>query len=123
MKSAVITFLATIVATLSASALPALLLEASIAKQTAHGATEVLSQPNVIVESGKQATIRSGKLEYSLTPKLLDNGTVDIQAVITEYHGEKAVVLAKPRMIVEPGKEGSLTMEQRVFTIRASLAK
>lgn len=123
MKAAISSLLAASAITVAASAAPALLIKASIAEINAKGERKVLSKPNVIVESGKQATIKFGKLEYSLTPTLRDNGTVDIQTTMTERDGEKTTTLARPRMIVELGKEAEIASGQFVFTAQPSLAK
>ncbi len=123
MKSAISTLLATIFISLSASAAPMLLIETSIAEPNAKGEKDILSKPCILVESGKQATINSGKLEYSLTPTLRDNGTVDIETVITERNGKETTTHAKPRMIVELGKSAVVTHGQLLFTVKPSIRK
>ena len=123
MKSIIVTFITSIIVTLTASAAVQVLIETSIAKKNADGAKELLSKPSVIVESGKQAFIKLGKIEYAITPTVLPNGTVDIETVITEHDGKKAVVLAKPKVIVELGEEGEITSEQLSLTLRPTLKK
>jgi len=123
MKTTISTLLATLAITFTASAAPTLRIETSIAGLSAKGAREVLSKPTVIVESGKNATIKHGNLEFSLTPTLCDNGTVDIQTVITEHKGKNAETLATPRMIVQLGKVAEIKIGQIAFTAQPSLAK
>ena len=123
MKSSVITLLATIFISFSASAAPMLLIETSIAEPNAKGEKDILSKPSIIVESGKQATINFGTLKYSLIPTLRDNGTVDIETVITERNGKETTTLAKPRMIVELGKSAEVTLGQVSFTAKPSIRK
>lgn len=123
MKSFISTLIASIVISLSASGAPLLLIETTISKHNVKGGKELLSKPSVILESGNQGSIESGKHNYSLTPILLANGKVEIQAVITERNGEKTRTIAKPRKIVELGKVISIRIGKLVFTAKPSLAK
>lgn len=123
MKTSITTLLASLVISLSASAAPHLLIETTISKHKANGDKELLGQPSVIIESGNQGSIESGKLKYALTPTLDANGTVEIEAVITERNGEKVRTIAKPRMIVELGKVAEIKVGELSFTVQPSLAK
>ncbi len=69
-KPTISTPIAIIVISLSASAAPQPPIETSIAGRKAKGDKEVLSKPNVIVQSSKQASIKFGEFEYSMTPML-----------------------------------------------------
>jgi hypothetical protein len=82
-----------------------------------------LKAPAISVESGKQAIIQVGKLEYAVTPTLLDNGTVDLRAVLTERDGEKADRLAAPQTKAKLGKVAEIQIGDLTFTTKTSLAK
>lgn len=123
MRTTIGTFIASIVIPLSASGAPQLLISTTISKHDAKGDTELLSKPSIIIESGNQGIIESGKREYIITPTLRDNGTVDIQTVITESRGKETATLSKPRMIVELGKIAQVRIGQLVFTAQPSISK
>jgi type II secretory pathway component GspD/PulD (secretin) len=123
MKTAINTLLATIVITLTASASPALLVETTITEHHAKGGKDVLMAPRITVESGKQATIQVGKLEYAITATLLDGGTVDLRAILTERDGKNADKLAAPRITAKLGQVAEIQIGQLAFTTKTSLAK
>lgn len=123
MKTTISTLLTSILITLTASAAPTLFVETSITQLNAKGVKEVLAAPSVAVESGKLATIQVAKLEYSITPTLLGNGTVDLRAVLTERNGEKKDQLASLRMNVGVGKVAEIKVGQMAITTKTSLAK
>lgn len=123
MKNTICTLLTSILLTLTASAAPTLFVETSITQVNAKGVKEVLAAPSLAVESGKLATIQVGKLEYSITPTLLDNGTVDLRAVLTERNGEKKDQLAAPRINAGLGKVAEIKVGQIAITTKTSLAK
>ena len=123
MKTAINTLLATIVITVTASASPALLVETTITKHHTKGGKDVLTTPHITVESGKQAIIQVGKLEYAVTPTLLDDGTVDLRAILTERNGKKADVLAAPRINAKLGQVAEMQTGQLAITTKTSLAK
>lgn len=107
----------------TAFAAPILRIETSISGRNAEGEMEVLSKPTVIVESGKPATIRMGKISYEVTPILRENGTVDIQTSISKDTGKRSIALANPRVIVEMGKEGKIESKNYTLTLQPSLEK
>ena len=123
MKTTINTLLATIVITLTASASPALLVETTITEHHAKGGKDVLMAPRITVESGKQATIQVGKLEYAITATLLDGGTVDLRAILTERDGKKADKLAASRITAKLGQVAEIQIGQLAFTTKTSLAK
>ena len=123
MKTTISTLLASILITLSASASPALLVETTITEHHAKGGKDVLAAPSITVESGKQATIQVGKLEYAITPTLLDDGTVDLRAILTERDGKKADKLAAPRIKAKLGLVAEIQIGQLAFSTKTSLAK
>ena len=57
-----------------------------------------MAAPSITVESGKQAIIQVGKLEYAVTPTLLDDGNLDLRAVLTERDGKNAGRLVAPEI-------------------------
>jgi hypothetical protein len=123
MKTTVTSLLATIAMAFTASAAPTLLVETTITENHANGGPDVLKAPAISVESGKQATVKIGKLEYAVTPTLLDNGTVDLRAVLTERDGEKADRLAAPQIKAKLGKVAEIQIGDLTFTTKTSLAK
>lgn len=123
MKTTLNTFLATILITLTASASPPLLVETTITEHHAKGGKDVLGAPRIIVESGKQAGIQVGKLEYTVTPTLLDDGTVDLRAILTERDGKKAHKLLAPHINAKLGEVAEIQVGQLAITTKTSLAK
>lgn len=123
MKTAITTLLATILIAFTASASPALLVETTISEHNTKGGKDVLVAPRVTVESGKQAIIQVGKLEYAVTPTLLDNGTVELRATLTERDGKKADQLAVPRITAKLDQVAEIQIGQLAFTTKTSLAK
>jgi hypothetical protein len=121
MKTTVTSLLATIAIAFTASAAPTLLVETTITENHANGGKDVLAAPSITVESGKQAIIQVGKLEYAVTPTLLDNGTVDLRAVLTERDGEKADRLAAPQIKAKLGKVAEIRIGDLAFTTKTSL--
>ncbi len=107
----------------TASALSALLVETTIAEINAKGEKSVLTAPRVIVESGKQAVIRVGSLEYAVTPTLLGDGTVDLRATLTKRDGKKADQIAAPRIIAKLGQTAEIKVGTLAFKAKTSLAK
>jgi hypothetical protein len=123
MKTAIIALLSTIVASVTASASQALLVQTTIIEHDDKGRTEVLSAPSITIESGKRAVVQIGKLEYAVTPTLLDDGTVDISAILTEREGEKSDKLAAPRIKTKLGEAAQIEIGQYTFATKTSLAK
>jgi len=123
MKSALSAILAGIAITLTAAASPSLRIEMTIATDGEH----IVSRPTIVTQSGKEATISSGnqqsELTCALTPTLLDNGTVDIRAVITQRKGEKTDTLATPQLITQLGKLAKIQVGKLIFTAKPSLEK
>lgn len=123
MKIVTGTLLATLAVALTASASPALLVATTITEHHAKGGPDVLKAPRITIESGKQAIVRVGKLEYAVTPHLREDGTVDLQAILTEREGNKADKLAAPRIKAKLGKEVEIRAGDLTFRTRVSLAK
>lgn len=123
MKTAIIALLSTIVAVVTASASQALLVQTTIIKHDDKGRPDVCSAPSITVESGKQAIIQVGKLEYAVTPTLLDDGTVDISAILTERDGKRSDELAAPRIKTKLGEAAQIQIGQYSFATKTSLAK
>ena len=123
MKNTICALLTSILITLTASAAPILLVATTITQQNAKGGKHVLAVPSIAVESGKLATIQVGKLEYTITPTLLDNGTVDLRAVITGHNGEKKDKLSSPRINIALGKVAEIEVGKVAITFKTSLVK
>lgn len=79
--------------------------------------------PQISTESGKQAVIQVGTLEYAVTPVLLDDGTVDFRAVVTVRHGDESDVLAAPAIKAKIDQVAEIRIGDLTFTTRTSLAK
>ncbi len=123
MRTAITTLLTAIAITFSASASPALLVETTITEQHPKGGKDVLAAPRITVESGKKATIRVGKLEYTITPTLFDDGTIELRAVITEHNGKTADKLAEPRINAKLGHTAEIQVGPFALATKTSLAK
>lgn len=123
MKSTLHSLLVSLALALPAAAAPALRIETTIATR----GERIVSRPTVVVESGKQATLSSGdeqsELTCALTPTLLADGTVDVQAVITQRHGKKTDKLASPRLHLQLGQVAKVQVGELTFTAKASLVQ
>ncbi|MEI6491485.1 MAG: hypothetical protein WCO94_02970 [Verrucomicrobiota bacterium] len=123
MKTTITTLIASIAVTLAASASPTLLVETTITEQHATGGPDVMKVPRISVESGKQAIVQIGKLEYAVTPTLLADSTVDVRAILTQRSGEQADVLAAPGINTKIGQAAEVKIGKLTFTTKTSLAK
>ena len=144
MGTAVSSLLASIAMAFTASAAPTLLVETTITENDSDGGPGVLKAAAISdqsgkqatsgiwpvqwswthaisVESGKQATVKMGKLEYAVTPTLLDDGTVDLRAVLSERDGEKADRLAAPQIKAKLGQVAEIRIGDLAFTTKTSL--
>ena len=123
MKSTLSTILASVALTLTVSAAPLLRIETTIS-QADHS---VLSRPMVFTSSGKEAVIPTGdkdsEITYALTPTLLDNGMVDLQATATQRNGEKITKLEEPRVVVKLGEVVKSQVGDLLLTVKTSLAE
>ena len=104
MKTTITTLFATIALSLAVSASPTLIIQTTITESHATGGPDVMTAPQISVESGKQAVIKVGNFEYAVTPTLLDDGTVDLRAALTERSGDKVDVLTAPTIKAEIGR-------------------
>ena len=100
-----------------------LLVETTINEHHAKGGKDVLLAPRIIVESGKQASIQVDKLEYTIIPTLLDDGTVDLRAALTKQNGKQADKLAAPRIKAKLNQAATIQIGDLAFTVKTSLAK
>lgn len=123
MKSAITFALVTISVTQAAMAAPALVLDTSISVEQVPNSLAVLASPRITVESGKQATVQLADKEFSVTPKLLDDGQVEFQVIWSEAIGQQTRIVASPRLVTLLGKEAELRVGKTAFRIKASLAK
>jgi hypothetical protein len=123
MKTTITALLATIAVPFAAFASPALILETKITEHHATGGPDVMKVPSISTESGKQAVIKVGKLEYAVTPTLLEDGTVDLNAVLTERNGDKADVLTVPTIKATIGQAAEIKIGDLTFATTTSLAK
>jgi len=123
MKTTITALLATIAVPFAAFASPALILETKITEHHATGGPDVMKVPSISTKSGKQAVIKVGKLEYAVTPTLLEDGTVDLNAVLTERNGDKADVLTVPTIKATIGQAAEIKIGDLTFATTTSLAK
>jgi hypothetical protein len=111
---------------ISAQALAAptnLLVETTITEHHEAGGPDVLKVPHIYTESGKQAVVQVGKLEYAVTPSLLDDGTIDLRAVLTERNGDKADVLAAPTIKTKIGQVAEIRIGDLAIETKTSVAE
>jgi hypothetical protein len=97
---------------------PNLLIETVITEQRIPAEVKVFS---VWTVSGKQAIIQSGTLEYAVTASVLDDGTVDVRAVLTDKQKNKK--LATTRINAQLGNVSELEVGQFAFKTKTALAK
>jgi hypothetical protein len=100
-----------------------LLVETTITEHHETGGRDVLKVPPIYTESGKQAVVQVGKLEYTVTPALLDDGTIDLRAVLTERNGDKADVLAAPTIKTKIGQVAEIRIGDLAIETKTSVAK
>lgn len=122
MKTTLSTILASIALALTAAASPSVRIDMTVA--TSGG--RIMHRPVLVAQSGKQATISTGRQEsvftIALTPTLLDNGAVDIQTAITQREGKK-VDRHATRIVVPLGKFAKFKVGELVVTATPTLAK
>ncbi len=126
MKTTLSAIFAGIAITITAAGSPEMRVDATIATDGGH----IVSRPTFVIQSGKQARVTSGEqgngqdseLTCAITPTLLDDGTVDIQTVITQREGKKTDKLAG-RVVVQLGKVAKIQVGELIFTAIPSLAK
>ena len=123
MKTTITTLLAAIAIPLAVSASPALILETTITEHHPCGGLDVLKVPKITTESGKQAVVIVGNLEYAVTPTLLDDGTVDLRAVITERNGDKPDVLTAPAIKARIGQVAQIKIGDITYATKTSLGE
>ncbi|MCU0796028.1 MAG: hypothetical protein MUF31_08850 [Akkermansiaceae bacterium] len=113
-----ISILLAVLATFSlSSAAPLIRIETTISGKEVDGEPLILAAPGVVVEDGKEAIIRFGVLEYALTPRILKNGSVQIETVITDRTKKDSKVLAKPKTVVDLGKSAEITTGNLTLTL------
>lgn len=123
MKAAICFAFAAIAFTSTAFAAPTLLLEAKIIEHQADGGSVVLSAPHLTVTEGTQAIVGVGKVEYSITPKLLGDGNVLLQIVILKQNDRQGEPLAAPRIVSPLGKTATIRVGELEMSLNATLAK
>lgn len=123
MKTVITSLFAVIAIPLAASASPALLLETTITEHHATGGLDVMRVPQISTESGKQAVVKVGKLEYVVTPTLLDDGAVELRARLEQRDGDKADVLAAPTIKGKIGQVAEIKIGNITFATKTSLGK
>ena len=100
-----------------------LFVETTITEHHEAGGPDVLKVPHIYTESGKQAVVQVGKLEYAVTPSLLDDGTIDLRAVLTERNGDKADVLAAPTIKTKIGQVAEIRIGDLAIETKTSVAE
>ena len=123
MKTTINTLLAVIAITLTASATPNLLIETIITEQNAPAEPRIVSRPTVLTTSGKEAIIQTGTLEYTVTATVVDNGNIDVCAVLTDKHKDEKRVTTRFETQLKLGKAAKFEFGQFVFQTKISLAK
>lgn len=123
MKTTITTLLAAIAIPLALAASPVLVIETTITENHASGGPDVMKVSQISTESGKQAVVKVGKLEYAVTPTLLDEGTVELRAVLTEHDGDKADVLTAPAIKARIGQVAEVKIGELTFATTTSLGK
>lgn len=122
MKTTLSCILASIAIALTAAASPSLRIDMTVATS----GNRIVHRPSLFTQSGKQAIISSGDQESALTcaltPTLLDNGSVEIQAVITQREGKKTDRHFR-RILVRLGKVAKFKVGELRFTAKPIVVK
>lgn len=104
----------------SALAKPNLVVETSVTEARSQGGPDVLVVPKIVVESGKHAMVRVGKMEWELTPTLREDGVVEIQVNWTEHDGRESDRLAAPRVKTKVGEVAEIEVGAFRFSTKVS---
>lgn len=118
MKSILSGVLGVVIATFTASASPLLLLETTVTVEDVNGNKDVVTPDPSPVESGKKAIIPFGKYEFTVTPILLADNTLDIHVVVTERTGEKIKQVAVPRLKAGIGQAAEIQVGEISFGMK-----
>ena len=121
MKTTINILLAIIATTLTASTEPNQVNETIITEQHDPAEPEIILRPTFLTTSGQEGIIQTGTLEYAVTATLLDNGNIDVRAVLTDKHKDEK--LATTRIEMQLGKVAQLQVGQFAFHTKTSLAK
>ena len=123
MKTLATSFLAFLVMTGNALAAPTFVIETKITVPNPRGGNDVVT-PRILVESGKPAIIEIGNLKYAMTPTAMNNGTVEVRAIITQRNpgNQNETVIAQPRLIVPLGDFAEVKVGQHVLRLKPTLA-
>ncbi len=109
---------------LAHAAAPQLVVEITLTEQLAQGAPQILASPRLAVVSGQNATVRTGEIEVNLTPTLQNDGSVDMQMVVTRYMPNNQVVtLSHPRLNAKMGQPSQIQVGQWTVDIMAKAAE
>ena len=84
---------------------------------------KTLMAPLMFTPSGKQATIKSGKFEYDITPVLHDDGTVEVSAILTERDGKGTHQIVDQRIRAKLDHATEVRVGNLVFQTTTSLVK
>jgi hypothetical protein len=122
MKSLFVGVLGLVAGSLSALAAPTMVIDAVISQRDGAGQLTAVAAPKVVVESGKEAVIQHGRMQYAVTPNLLENGTVVLSVVISEQVGKVLEKRAEPRLVVDLDRDGLIDFGGISISVKPSLA-
>ena len=122
MKILLCTLFVTVAFSFTASAAPVLVVRVNLLEHSDAG-DKVVSRPTLYLTSGKQGTVASDKFEYNVTATLLDHGTVDVSATLTEHDGKKALQVVDQRTKAKLGFTTEFRLDKLVLQTTTSLAK
>jgi hypothetical protein len=94
MKTIIATLLSTTLLALTAWAEPRLVVETIVKDGGAGGEPKLIAHVHLLTKSGNEvaarvASLEVGSFEYSVTPTLGENGTVEIRELVTQRFGER----------------------------------
>jgi len=115
MKTTILQLLTGLAIVTTAHAAPLLNIATVISEKQANGKSQVLASPRFIVESGKQASIKTNDIELALTPTLLADGSVHIKSVL-----KAGKFVGAPEITVALGKQAQIQSDAIKLTVTPS---
>lgn len=123
MKIFTLALFASLAVAFTASASPELIVETTITQNHAQGGPDVLKGPNIKVKSGEPAVVVVGGLEYTVTPTMKEDGSVEVRLVLIKRKGDQADQFVAPLTTTKLGQTAEFTVGEFAFASKITLAK
>ena len=109
---------------MAASAGTPLIVSAVVTDEPEHGKDKVLGRFRILTEDGKQVAMPIDDMGYAVTPKLRENGTVDLVQTMTHHTSRGAVVTTGPHVQNQSlGESRNITFGTVCYTMKVTKAK